>query len=219
MPENRLSLKDLLFLPLGFFMSMSPLVAGIIAILVLSVCSFLYYSLNSDFFGLAAPPFAELEFSKDYTSVRDVKDNRTWKIAYENIPFSTFKGVVRHVSNWRDEPIPFATHDILVTTGEFSSTARVRTQVRNHTFYYQWDVAPTPQGSINLLHIVPQTEQIYRQLLEVREWNLVTIGGREIYRIDLFDTEGNFTSYWQDHGCNSILVTSVKIQAQGTPIP
>jgi hypothetical protein len=219
MSENRLSLKDLLFLPLGFFISMPPLVMGITMILLLSICGFLYYTLNSDFFGLAAPPFAELNFSKDFTRVSDTKDHRSWKISYENIPFSTFKGVVRHVSNWRDEPIPFATHDILVTTGEFSSASRVRTQVRNHTFYYQWDTAPDPQGTINLLHIIPQTEQIYRQLLEVSEWNLVTISGREIYRIDLFDDKGNFTSYWQDHGCNSILVTSVKIEMQGTPIP
>ena len=50
-------------------------------------------------------------------------------------------------------------------------------------------------------------------------WNLVTISGREIYRIDLFDSAGKFTSYWQDEGCNSILVTSVKIDAAGTPIP
>jgi hypothetical protein len=91
--------------------------------------------------------------------------------------------------------------------------------VRNHTFYYQWDSGPAPQGTINLLHIVPKTEEIYRQLLNIRDWNLVSISGREIYRIDLFDSKGNFTSYWQDHGCNSILVTSVKIETQGTPIP
>lgn len=198
---------------------MPPFVAAALMIVFLSVCAFLYYSLNSDFFGLVAPPFAELEFSKDYTSVRDTKDNRSWKIIYENIPFSTFKGVVRHVSDWRDEPIPFATHDILVTTGEFSSPARVREQVRNHAVYYQWAYNPPPQGTINLLHIVPETEEIYRQLLQVREWNLVTIAGREIYRIDEFDPQGNFTFYWQDHGCNSILVTSVKIEAQGTPVP
>jgi hypothetical protein len=219
MSETRSSLKDLLLLPLGFLLNMSPLWAVTLMLLIVSVCGFLYYSLNSDFFGLAAPPFAELNFSPDFTSVRDTKDSRSWKITYESTPFSTFHGVVRHVSNWRDEPIPFATHDILVTTGEFSSPSRVPTRVYNHAFYYQYDLGPKPQGNINLLHIVPQTEQIYRQLLGVREWNLVTISGREIYRIDLFDSAGNSTYYWQDEGCNSILVTSVKIEALGTPIP
>ena len=219
MQNSRPSLKDILLLPLGFLLNMTPLWAVTLMIVFVSLCGFLYYSLNSDFFGLAAPPFAELSFSPDFTSVRDTKDNRSWKISYETIPFSVFHGVVRHVSNWRDEPIPFATHDILVTTGEFSSPSRVPTRVNNHTFYYQYDAGPAPQGSINLLHIVPQTDQIYRQLLEVRDWNLVTISGREIYRIDIYDSAGNFTSYWQDHGCNSILVTSVKIDSQGTPIP
>jgi hypothetical protein len=219
MPESRPSLKDLLLLPLGFLLNMSPLWAVTLMILVVSVCGFLYYSLNSDFFGLLAPPFAELSFSPDFTSVRDTKDNRSWKITYENIPFSTFHGVVRHVSDWRDEPIPFATHDILVTSGDYSSPARVPARVYKHAFYIQWDAGSTPQGSINLLHIVPQTEQIYHQLLQVQLWNLVTISGREIYRIVLFDPAGNFMSYWQDEGCNSILVTSVKIEAQGTPIP
>lgn len=219
MSETRPSLKNLIILPLGFLLNMSPLWAVTLMILVVSVCGFLYYSLNSDFFGILAPPFAELSFSPDFTSVRDTKDNRTWKISYESIPFSTFHGVVRHVSDWRDEPIPFATHDILVTTGEFASPSRVPARVYNHAYYYQYDVGPVPQGRINLLHIVPQTEQIYHQLLEVDMWNLVTISGREIYRIDLFDPAGKFISFWKDEGCNSILVTSVKIDAQGTPIP
>lgn len=219
MQNSRSSLKDLLLLPLGFLLNMSPLWAFTLMLLVVSICGFLYYSLNSDFFGLAAPPFARLSFSPDFTSVRDTKNERSWKITYESAPSSTFHGVVRHVSNWRDEPIPFATHDILVATGEFSSPSRVSTRVYNHAFYYQWGSGPKPQGSLNILHIVPKTEAIYRQLLEVRDWNLVTISGREIYRIDLFDSAGKFTSYWQDEGCNSILVTSVKIDAPGTPIP
>jgi len=219
MSDIRSSLKNLILLPLGFLLNMSPLWAVTLMILVVSLCGFLYYTLNSDFFGLAAPPFAELSFSPDFTDVRDNKDKRTWKIIYESNPFSTFHGVVRHVSNWRDEPIPFATHDILVTTGEFNSPSRVSARVYNHAVYYQWYADPTPQGKINLLHIVPQTEQIYRQLLQVQLWNLVTISGREIYRIEQFDPAGKFTSYWQDEGCNSILVTSVKIDAPGTPIP
>lgn len=219
MTDSRASLKSLLLLPLGFLLNLSPLWAVTLMLVCVSACGFLYYSLNSDFFGLAAPPFAELSFSPDYTSVRDLSDNRTWKIAFEKIPFSIFHGVVRHVSTWRDEPIPFATHDILVTTGEYTSPARVSARVYNHAFYYGWDQGEAPQGTINLLHIVPETEQIYHQLLAVRDWNLVTISGREIYRIDIYDPAGKFISYWQDEGCNSILVTSVKVDAPGTPVP
>lgn len=219
MTENRETLKRLLLLPFGFLLNMSPLWALTLMTICISICGFFYYSLNTDFFGLLAPPFAELTFSPDRTFVQLAGDERSWKIEYEAESFSTFQGIVRHVSTWRDEPIPFATHDILVTTGEFTSPARVVTRVYNHAVYYRWSTDPAPQGSLHLLHIVPQTEAIYRQLLEVREWNLVTISGREIYRIDTLDAAGNPVYYWKDAGCNSILVTSVKIDAPGTPIP
>jgi len=219
MSESRVTLKNILLWPVVMLLQMPPLVALIFMVLCVLLCGFLYYSLNTDFFGLAAPPFAELTFSPDFSAVRDTKDNRSWKITYEASPFSSFHGVVRHVSDWRDEPIPFATHDILVTTGEFASAAHVSTRVNDHVVYYGWDSGPRPSGGLNLLHIVPKNEEIYRQLLQVRDWNLVTISGREIYRIDLFDASGKFTYYWQDDGCNSILVTSVKIDAAGTPVP
>jgi len=219
MNESRLSLKEIILFPFALLLQLSPLWVFTLLVVMFSLCGFLYYSLNSDFFGLATPPFGDLAFSPDFTSVRDLKDKRSWKITFEDQPFSTFHGVVRHVSTWRDEPIPFATHDILITTGEFASSSRVSTRVYNHAFYYDWEDGLKPVGWINLLHIIPKTVDIYHQLLNIRDWNLVTISGREIYRIDLFDPDGKFTYFWQDEGCNSILVTSVKIESNGTPIP
>lgn len=214
-----LSLRDILLLPFIFLLNMSPLWAVTLLLGFISLCGTLYYSLNTDFLGLAAPPFAELTFSPDFTHVAD-QDGRTWKIIFEQKTASTFSGVVRHVSNWRDDNyIPFATHDILVTNGEYASPKRVSTRVFNHAVYYRWFADPAPTGTINLLHIVPQNEAIYRQLLEIRDWNLVTIRGREILRIDIFDKSGKITNYFQDKGCNSILVTSVEIKAGGTPVP
>ncbi len=217
--EPRFSIKNVLFMPVAILLQLPPLFAFILLVLSLSLCGFLYYSLNSDFFGLAAPPFAELSFSADFSSVRDTKDQRSWKITYEEKPFTSFHGVVRHVSNWRDEPIPFATHDILITSGEYASAGLVSTSVYNHAVYYRWKSDSRPNGHINLLHIVPKNREIYSQLLLVRDWNMVTISGREIYRIDVFDPAGKYIYFWQDEGCNSILVTSVKIEAPGTPVP
>jgi hypothetical protein len=177
-----------------------------------------YYSFNSDFFGLAAPPLEEMVFSRGYERV-SAPDQRQWSISYEFERGSTFAGVVRHVSHWREEDIPFATHDILITTGEFASQSRVHVSVLFHTFTYRYFEDPAPAGTVNLLHIIPATPDIYRQLLEVREWNLVTIHGREILRIERFDPDGEFLGYWQDVGCNSILVDSVIISDQGTPVP
>jgi len=188
-------------------------------LLILGVLAFgAYYTLNSDFFGLAAPPLDELIFSQGFQRV-SASDGRRWSIQFEFERDSIFRGVVRHVSHWREQDIPFATHDILVTTGEFTSQKRVHVSVLFHTFTFRYSEDPYPAGTINLLHVVPATPELYRRLLEVREWNHIEIRGREILRIERFDAEGKFLGYWQDAGCNSILVDSVAILDNGTPVP
>ena len=211
-------LARLLLLPITFLMRLSPM-GLLLTAAAFTLAGFgIYYTINSDFWGLAAAPLGELDFSPDYTRVSDAQ-NRSWEISFESNADSTFNGVVRHVSHWRDEDIPFATHDILVTSGEFASQERVHVSVMFHTFTYRYYEDPTPQGTINLLHIVPASEDIYHQLLEVRDWNSVSIRGREILRIERFSQKGEFLGAWKDAGCNSILVDSVDILARGTPIP
>jgi hypothetical protein len=211
-------LANILAAPLVLLTSIPP-AALLLGFLFFAILGFgAYYSLNSDFFGLAAPPLDEMVFSQGYQRV-SAPDQRQWSISYEFERTSTFTGVVRHVSHWREEDIPFATHDILITTGEFASQSRVHVSVLFHTFTYRYFEDPAPAGTINLLHIIPANPEIYRQLLEVREWNVVTIHGREILRIERFDPSGEFLGYWQDAGCNSILVDSVTILDAGTPVP
>lgn len=207
-----------MLLPVELLLRIHPVTALVGFLLAGLIGLGAYYSLNSDFFGLAAPPLAKLAFSAGYETVQDPENNR-WAIHYESDHETTFSGIVRHVSHWREEEIPFATHDILVTSGEFASQERVHVSVLMHTFTYRYSASPRPSGAINLLHIVPASEEIYRQLLEVRDWNQVSIGGREILRIERFDGQGNYLGAWQDAGCNSILVNSVVIHAKGTPVP
>jgi hypothetical protein len=215
--RNENSFLRILLFPVTLILSLSPVIMLVAAMLIGLLGFGVYYSFNSDFLGLAAPPLAKLVFSSGYETVRD-PDGRQWVITYESDHDTVFAGVVRHVSHWREEDIPFATHDILVTTGEFSSQERVHVSVMFHTFTYRYQEDPRPSGTINLLHIVPASPEIYRQLLEVRDWNRVSIRGREILRIERFDPHGNFLGAWQDAGCNSILVSSVEIISNGTPV-
>ena len=206
-----------LLLPLWFVLEI-PTLLVVIGLLLLGLLGFTAYaSINSDFFGLAAPPLGELQFSTGFEYVT-APDERNWTITYEGPENSTFRGVVRHVSHWREETFPFATHDILVTSGEFSSQEKVSVRVVLHTFTYRY-YGHKPSGGINLLHIVPASAEIYQQLLQIREWNQVIISGREILRIDRYDPDGQFLGTFQDAGCNSILVTSVVIDRAGTPVP
>ncbi|MBK8823077.1 MAG: hypothetical protein IPN58_10830 [Anaerolineales bacterium] len=53
----------------------------------------------------------------------------------------------------------------------------------------------------------------------IKKWDNVSISGREILKIDKYDAEGKYLGYMTDAGCNTILVTSVTILANETPIP
>jgi hypothetical protein len=206
-----MKIRDILFLPFGFLAQISPLVFLILILACVLIGGFFYYTVNSDFFGLAAPPFGDFHFIDNYETLTD-HTKRSWKISYESFSDTTFSGLVRHVSHWREDAIPFATHDVLVTTGDFADS-KISVSVNDHKFTYTYpDRNNPPKGTINLLHIVPFNESIYRQLLQVRNGQTVSISGQEIYKIDMFNPEGKSIGYWQDHGCNSILVKSVVIK-------
>ena len=162
------------------------------------------------FLSVNTPFEDDLSFSAGYDHIAHT-DGRTWDIQFEYATNSTFTGVVRHTSRWRDASVPFMSHDILVTTGDFANPDLVRTSVSNHHFRWR-SPDQKPNGTINLLHIFPATEEIYVQLNQIEEWDTVTITGREILRINQFDAAGQDIGYWKDTGCNSILVTSVKVE-------
>ena len=127
-------------------------------------------------------------------------------------------GVVRHINHWHDASVPFMSHDILITTDDFANPDLVRTWVFQHKYLYRYDDGH-PKGKINLLHIFPATKEIYAQLQQIDKWDTVSISGREILIINLYDAEGKNTGYFKDMGCNTILVTSVTIMDDPTPMP
>ncbi|MBK8618251.1 MAG: hypothetical protein IPN96_14280 [Anaerolineales bacterium] len=163
------------------------------------------------------PPFEDLTISSDYKQIVNL-EGYTWDVTFELPTDSTFTGVVRHTSLWYDSSAPFMSHDILVTTGDYALKDVVDVSVMGHKFFYHWDDA-APIGTINLLHIFPATAEIFDQLKLIKKWDNVSISGREILKIDKYDSEGKYLGYMTDAGCNTILVTSVTILANETPIP
>ena len=163
------------------------------------------------------PPFDDLVISSDYKHIA-MPDGHTWEVTYELPIDSTFSGVVRHTSLWYDPSAPFMSHDILITNGDFSSPEFVDVSVMGHKFFYHWNDTP-PSGTINLLHIFPATAEIFDQLKQIKKWNNVSIRGREILKIDKYDSDGQYLGYMMDAGCNTILVTSVAINVEDTPVP
>ena len=183
----------------------------VIMFFLLIVGAFTYTRLNTDFFGLMSPDFAALTIMNQHETIRD-EQGASWEITYEGHQNTAFEGHVRHVSFNRINKFPFLTHDILITSGDYADPDLVYTNVSNHHFYWQSLSSEQPQGSINLLHVVPETEEVYQQLLKIRSGDTVTISGKEVLRIDAYDSLGKSQGWWKDTGCNTILVKEVSVE-------
>jgi hypothetical protein len=196
--EPRHRLADLLFAPLGCLLQipMAYLIGILLAFTVIGAV--LYYTANSDFLGLATLDFEGLTISNAYERI-EARD-RYWTITFEKKAESRFAGLVRHVLPIRSARVPFLTHDILVTVGDYADPDVVRTSVFNHRFHWRSATTAHPQGTINLLHTVPADERIYRQLLDIQRWAQVMITGREIDQIKMYDQADTYRGDWHDTG-------------------
>jgi hypothetical protein len=173
-----------------------------------------YYNINTSLLGLARHDLTNYAFSENYQTVNDLSDEDHWQIVYENNKTMTFNGLARHASPIRLNGFPFLTHDILITTDEFSDAAKVSTRVIRHHFYWESKTTQYPDGTINLLHTVPLNDEIYHQLMAISSGENVIIRGREIDVINAYNANNNLTEWWRDDGCNSILVTAVEFPDQ-----
>lgn len=210
-PSPSKGCSELLYLPAGCLLRASPfLLLGLMIALILGFL-YSYYNLNVEILGIGRPAFSSWIIGTDFSTIQ-IPGKGEWKITFETQKSITFSGRVRHVNPIRESAFPILTHDILVTSGDFADPALVDTRVTNHHFTWRSASYTQPQGTINLLHIVPAEQQIYDLLLAIQNGNRVSITGREILRIDGYDQEAQLISWWQDTGCNTILVTAVEIQ-------
>jgi hypothetical protein len=208
-PAARRSISDLLLTPLGCLLQISTTHVLVALLVIALVGGISYYTANTDFFGMAGPDFDSLTISNSYQQLQAA--DVTWKITYEKPGDSQFSGLVRGVYPIREGTFRILTHDILVTSGQYADPAIVSTSVLNHHFTWRSAGIAHPSGTINLLHTVPSSQDIYRQLLEIKSDDEVTIGGREILTIQAYGRDGAYQGEWHDTGCNSLLVKSVSI--------
>ena len=206
----KLSLANILYYPFGCLIEF-PLIPLGMLVMVALLGGYLYFWVNIDLFGLGRPDYKNLQFNNTYTQVQ-ASNGLNWTISYENPNESNYTGLVRFVSPIREDTVPFLTHDVLVTTGDFANSDVVSTSVFDH--HFSWSSAKThsPGGTINLIHAVPMNEGIYQQLMGIKNGQKVIIHGKEILRIEGYQKTGGYLGKWEDSGCNSLLVTFVQIQ-------
>ena len=206
---TREGIAGLLFAPVSWLLQASPTTLGVVALVLAIVCGAVYFRSNTSFFGLAALDFDALTISDSYERIST--DGMYWTIDFEGGGTSEFAGIVRHVSPIREDGMRILTHDVLVTSGEYADPEIVGVSVVNHRFRWWSSSTEKPSGRINLLHTLPASEEIYRQLLEVRAWDEVLITGREIRVIEAYYEDGEYIGDWRDSGCNTLLVESVSV--------
>jgi hypothetical protein len=205
----KLTLADLFYAPFGCLLEFPLIPLGMLLIMAL-LGAYLYFWVNIDLFGLGRPDYKNLQFNNTYTHVQ-ADDGLNWAISYESPTESNYTGLVRFVSPIRESTVPFLTHDILMTTGDFASSDLVSTSVFDHHFSWSSSKLKAPAGTINLIHAVPMNESIYQQLLGIKSGQKAVIHGREILRIEGYQKTGEYLGKWEDTGCNSLLVTFVQI--------
>ena len=200
-------LVALLLLPLQWLSSL-PLSCGFIFLItVVSVGGYLYFRANTSFFGLVGTDFDQLVISNAYEKI--ASDDLYWEVQFEGQGQSKYIGTVRHVSPIRINEFKILTHDILVTTGDFSNPDIVETIVIDHKFF--WSETQSPTGTIHLIHAVPANKGIYQQLLLITNWDIVKLTGREIYTVKAYEMDETFLGTWMDVGCNTLLVETVSV--------
>jgi hypothetical protein len=135
-----------------------------------------------------------------------------FSISYETNHDRPFPGLVRHTNMDHEQKFPILSFDILVTSGDYSDPNLVDASVNDHHFAWMSKKDGKLQGTINLLHTVPMNQDIEEKLMQVQEGDTVIITGWDILRIDSYESNGKYNGYWQDSGCNTLLVTDVYIE-------
>jgi len=187
-----------------------PPSCGLILLLILIVTGgFFYFQANTSFFGLVGTDFDSLDISNSYQKI--ASDDFYWEVQFEGQGHTKYIGTVRHISPIRINEFKILTHDILVTTEDFSNPELVDTSVVNHKFIWKSKNPDQPAGSINLIHAVPANKAIYQQLLSIDNWDIVNISGREILTVKSFQIDETFLGTWMDTGCNTLLIDSVTV--------
>jgi len=212
-PKNNLlaNIKNILFFPFGC-LAQTPSLIGLI-LLLFAFAGFLQVTNQNSIFLFPSQNHLPQNwtFTNNYLNIQ-VDETHAYSIDYENSKSSQFNGLVRFIAPINESRFPVLSHDILITTGDYANPEKVKTSVSNHHYSWKSNSASAPVGSINLLHTVPMNQQIYDQLISIRKGDQVTIQGREIYKINLINlNENDQVVYWQDAGCNTILVTEVSI--------
>jgi hypothetical protein len=90
----------------------------------------------------------------------------------------TFTGTVQWTGTASAHGIPFLTHEVLITTGDYSDPAVVKLEpVVDHETTWRYPAGRTLDGTIYVVHCIPATPAIYDTLETLRVGDTIDIEG------------------------------------------
>lgn len=151
---------DLFWGPIAFSFQLPPFVLVSLFVFLVSVVVATSYRANTSFFGLSTPDFDNLRISEDCDSLDSA--GPCWNVVYESSEETVFVGDVRYIAPMRMWRIPFMTHNILVTSGDFSDPDKVETKVNGEALKWRSIGTPYPEGRINFCMRSRRTKRFTR---------------------------------------------------------
>ncbi len=126
-----------------------------------------------------------------------------YEVFLESEDPSTYTGTIRSFWYYDDQPPLIA--DYLVTSGSYADPACEVGQT-GHMAYWRGEECQVDGGGglFANVHALPYSALVDEWLRSLSEWDVVTIRGYEVERIDYDDS-----SWWTDAGCNTLIITWV----------
>jgi hypothetical protein len=106
----------------------------------------------------------------------------------------TFAGTIQWTGQAAQSAVPLITHEVVVTTGEYSDPKVVQIQpLEDHHTTWKYVANRMAVGTIHIVHCIPSTPEIYDALGALKVGQAVAIEG-ELLQGPLKGTDGSF---WQ----------------------
>jgi hypothetical protein len=136
-------------------------------------------------------------------------------VSYDGVSYTTEwgkpvtrEGDIRHFIRAYNKYAPIVTFHLVLTTGEFSDPEIV-TLDHNRGGNYFWRSKKQPEGTLIVLHLVPENEAVFRTLRNLDEGDRVEIVGRDEMRGSIEDENGAYLRLGHDNH-KFVLVSRVR---------
>lgn len=139
-------------------------------------------------------------------------------IVYRNVTYQTewgpevqHRGTVHYIHRAFYRAVPLITHHAIVTTGEYNDPAITTIQNIDSSGNMSWRATHNPQGSLIVLHFIPQNKEVLEQLKNLKNGDQAIFVGAEERDSKIVGSNGAWLQLGHDNH-KYVLLRTVRIQ-------